>query len=153
MTKTKKVVVAAVVPLMLLFGFYLLFVHYTDINQVAVVWNTASGRRSLDSVAGFNLTGPLVRVSRIDIRPQRVCVYSSGRVYNCKLVRFDPRAWEAFVALEGARYYWLGNRISFNWGYDEEYRGIEDLLRGYAFSPTKYPFLVIEREYGDLQTK
>ena len=49
------------------------------------------------------------------------------------LVSFDPNGWREFVNNEGFYYYWWSNRISFNMGYDDEYRGMKDLIRGYSF--------------------
>ncbi len=34
-------------------------------------------------------------------------------------------------------------------GYDEEYRGVKDLMRGYTYSAKKYPFVEIIQEYPD----
>jgi hypothetical protein len=51
------------------------------------------------------------------------------------------------VKTEGFYYYWWANRLSFNLGYDQEYRGVRDLMRGYAYSPHHYPFLVVKDEY------
>jgi hypothetical protein len=63
------------------------------------------------------------------------------------LLSFDKYHWKEFVAAEGWRYWWWANRFSINFGYDEEYRGMRDILRGYAYSPKQYPFLVILEEY------
>lgn len=139
-----RIAAAAVAALLL---FYLAFVHYTDTYHVALVWDPFAGRVVLDDVAGFNLTPPWVRVARIDVRPQRVCVTSSSRSYNCKLVEFVPKEYGKFVETEGFRYYWFSNRISFNMGYPEEYRGVRDILRGYAYGSNQYPFIKIIREY------
>lgn len=128
--------------------FYLPFVHHTDPHQVAIARNLFTGRLELDSVAGFNLTAPWVKVVRIDTRPARVCITSATRGFNCKLVQFVPSAYRQFVAVQGFRYYWLANRISFNSGYDEEYRGMRDILRGYAFSAQQYPFVRVLEEYS-----
>jgi hypothetical protein len=134
---------------LVLLVFYFGFVHYTEPTQVAIVWNRFSGTISLDDKAGFNLSPPWVRVSRVDIRPSRVCVESTGRAYNCKLVQFEPKAYREFVLVQGFQYYWLNNRLSYNSGYQEEYRGMKDLLRGYAYSSKKYPFVRVLKEYHD----
>lgn len=126
---------------------YLAFIHYTDVNQVAIVWDRATGEVTLDSVPGFNLTAPWTAVARIDTRPVRVCITTTGRSFNCKLVQFVPGSYRDFVAIQGFHYYWLANRISFNSGYSEEYRGMRDILRGYAFGTKKYPFVKVVSEY------
>ncbi len=63
--------------------------------------------------------------------------------------RFNPDEYKAFVAVQGFHYYWWANRFSFNSGYDEEYRGMKDLMRGYAYSSKPYPFIVVIRDYKD----
>ncbi|TAK96230.1 hypothetical protein EPO05_02370 [Patescibacteria group bacterium] len=143
----RKAVGTTSVLLAVLVIFYITCVHYTDIHQVALVRNRATGELTLDSVPGFNLTPPWVAVARIDIRPTRVCITTTGRSFNCKLVQFVPQAYREFVATEGFRYYWLSNRISFNFGYGEEYRGMKDVLRGYAFGVERYPFVKVVNEY------
>lgn len=131
----------------ILFAFYLGFVNYTEPNEVGVAWNRFIGDLQLQDDAGFHLTAPWVSVSRIDIRPIRVCVTSAGRGFNCKLIRFEPTAYREFVAVEGFRYWWWANRVSFNLGYHEEYRGMKDLLRGYAYSVKRYSFVTTIMDY------
>jgi hypothetical protein len=101
----------------------------------------------LDKTPGWNITPPWVEVARVDTRPKRVCVESASRSFNCKLVEFNPAGWEEFVKTEGFHYYALYNFFSFNGGYREEYRGMKDILRGYAFGNKKYPFITVLREY------
>jgi hypothetical protein len=129
------------------FAAYLALFHYTDLHQVAIARNWITGEMWLDDTPGPDLTLPWVKVARIDKRPMRVCITSAARAYNCKLVQFDPSAYKEFAATQGFGYYWLANRISINFGYDEEYRGVKDILRGYAFSGKEYPFLRVLREY------
>ena len=130
-------------PIVIVALFYLMFVHYTDINQAAIVRNSLTGEVVLDTVPGLDLSAPWRRVARIDLRPQRVCISSASRAYNCKLVQFKPRAYREFVKVQGFGYYWWANRISFNSGYNEEYRGMRDLLRGYAYGTEEYPFISV----------
>jgi hypothetical protein len=108
--------------------------------------NRVSGETKLDT-PGWNISAPWVAVSKVDIRPMRVCVTSSGRGFNCKLVRFEPKGFQEFVATEGFRYYWWANRISFNFGYDQEYRGMKDIMRGHAYGIQKYTFLTVVQDY------
>ncbi|MBI4118251.1 MAG: hypothetical protein HY455_01785 [Parcubacteria group bacterium] len=134
----------------LLFGFYLAFLNHLDPHQVGITWNVVDGTVAMQERSGWHITPPWVFVSRIDTRPTRVCITSSGvAVFNCKLVRFEPKAFREFVAVEGWRYWWLANRISFNLGYREEYRGMKDILRGYAFSSKQYPFIVVLRDIDE----
>lgn len=133
----------------ILFAFYLVFVNYTEPNEVGVAWNRFTGELQLQDVAGFHLTAPWVSVSRIDTRPIRVCITSAGRGFNCRLIRFEPVAYREFVAVEGFRYWWWANRFSFNSGYREEYRGMKDLLRGHAYSVKRYRFITVLRDYEE----
>lgn len=134
---------------MLLLSFYLGCVHYLEPNQVAITRNRFTGRIDLDRRAGFHLTPPWVAAARIDTRPMRVCLTSSARSFNCKLVQFVPSAYREFVAVQGFHYYWFANRLSFNSGYDDEYRGLRDLLRGFAFGSQPTPFVRVITEYPD----
>lgn len=130
------------------FSAYLALFNYVELNHVGIARNIITGKVYLQQ-PGMYITAPWVMVSRIDTRPTRVCITTSGRGYNCKLVQFNPAHYQEFVAVEGFRYYWWANRISFNWGYDEEYRGMKDLLRGHAYGTKKYPFIIILEEYPD----
>ena len=119
----------------------LAFYNHTEAYEVGVAWNRVTGALWAQG-PGMHWTAPWVSVSVIDTRPQRVCLTTAGRGFNCRLVRFEPSAYREFVAVEGYRYYWWANRLSFNGGYSEEYRGMKDLLRGYAYGSTPYPFIV-----------
>jgi hypothetical protein len=127
---------------------YLGFFNHVDPYEVGISWNRVTGELWLQG-SGIHFTPPWVAVSRVDTRPMRVCVTTSGRGYNCKLIQFVPEAYKEFVAVEGHRYYWWANRFSFNSGYDDEYRGIKDLLRGHAYGTTRYSFMKILEEYRE----
>ncbi len=129
--------------------FYLAFVNYTEAYEVGITRNIVTGEVTLQDRGGFHFTTLWVQVSRTDIRPVRVCITSATRAFNCKLVQFEHSAYKEFVAVQGFQYYWLANRISFNFGYAEEYRGMKDLLRGYAYGVKKYPFVTVLRDYVD----
>jgi hypothetical protein len=138
---------APTILVLVLLTFYFAFVNFIDKNEVGIAYNWITGELWLQDTASWKLTSPSVSVSRIDTRPVRVCITTAARAFNCKLVQFEPRHYEEFVATEGFYYYWWANRLSFNFGYREEYRGMKDILRGYAFSPTQYPFLKILQEH------
>lgn len=127
---------------------FLACLHYTEVGEVGVMRNVVNGRLELDT-PGWHFSPPWVLVSHADTRPMRVCVTSAGRGYNCKLVQFVPEFYEEFVATEGFRYWWWANRLSFNWGYEEEYRGFRDLMRGYAYSAKQYPFVQVLTVYEE----
>ncbi len=133
-----------------LFGillFYFLFLNYTEPTELGITRNEITGTTWVQETGGWKITWPWVLVSVVDVRPLRVAVHSAGHGYCAKLVQFDRDHWKEFIATEGFYYYWWANRISFNLGYNEEYRGMKDLMRGYAFSNVKYPFIVILNEY------
>jgi len=126
---------------------YLFLFNFTNVNQVGLCKNIVSKNVYAQETAGFHLTPPWVFVIRVDTKPIRVSVMSSGRVANAKLVQFNPKYWNDFVKTEGWRYYWWSNRISFNLGYKEEFRGMKDVMRGYAYSAKKYPFITVLEEF------
>lgn len=126
--------------------FYTLFFNYLGATEVGITRDLLTGKVNLQH-AGMHLSLPWVLVSTIDTRPQRVCVESASRSFNCKLVQFKPEFYKEFVHNEGFYYYWLYNRISFNLGYESEYRGVKDILRGYAFSADRKQFVEITEEY------
>lgn len=121
---------------------YFPFFHYTSIHEVGVMKNMASGDLTRDE-PGFHLSAPWVLVTKIDTRPQRVCITSRARIMRCKLGRFEAIYYKELVAREGFRYYWWDNRVSINFGYNEEYRGIRDLIRGYSFGDETAPFVQV----------
>jgi hypothetical protein len=132
-------------------GFYVLCFNHTRPYEAGIVWDFVSGELSIQEPNGgaFHLTAPWVRVAVIDTRPSRVCVTSATRAFNCKLVQFNWREYKEFVQVQGFHYYWLANRLSFNIGYSEEYRGVRDILRGYAFGSEQYPFITVLRELNN----
>ena len=128
---------------------YAAFVNHNEAYEVGIAWNFASGDLWLQE-GGYHVTTPWTLVARLDTRPQRVCITSASPVaFNCKLVQFEARQWRSFVQTEGWRYYWLANRFSLNFGYREEYRGFRDILRGYAFSARRYPFIGVLEEFQE----
>jgi hypothetical protein len=144
----KNALILTGLTLVALFAFYLGFLHYTDNYQTGISWNVFTGEIKLDDHAGWHVTSPWVFVSRVDLRPTRVCITSAAHgAFNCKIVQFDPAYYREFVTTQGFYYWWWANRISFNFGYREEYRGMRDLMRGYAFSDVQYPFV---HTIGDL---
>lgn len=134
-----------------LLGLWLLFItcfYSLEPTEFGISRNMLTGTVSQQSRTGYHMKPPWVFVSVIDTRPTRVCLTSSAHAaFNCRLVRFVGSEWRAFVRTEGFRLYWWSNRLSFNSGYREEYRGMKDIMRGYAFSTEHYPFLEIIREY------
>jgi hypothetical protein len=126
--------------------FYLAFFNHVAYGEAGIAWSRVTGALWVQP-AGYHVTWPWVAVSTVETRPQRVCMTSASKAaFSCKLVRFDPAYFREFVGAEGHYYYWTANRVSFNGGYGEEYRGFRDVLRGYAYGSVRYPFLVVESE-------
>ncbi len=122
---------------------YKLFFHHQDVYEVGLARNLFTGETYLLDKPGFYRNYPWVWVAIAETRPTRVCVTSTARSYNCKLAQFKPEHYQEFLETEGWRFYWLSNRISINFGYDDEYRGFKDILRGYAFGNKKYNFIEV----------
>lgn len=137
----------SLVAFIALFLFYLFFLNYTEPTHVGIARNHISGQVWIQKGGGWYVTAPWVCVVKIDTRPMRVVLPSSGKGFSAKLVQFNPKYWKEFIATEGFHYYWWYNRISFNLGYHEESRGFRDIMRGYAYCANKYPFIVILQEY------
>ena len=144
----KKEVKRALVALTVLLVLYLGFVNYTEPTELGIARNVISGKMWIQK-GGIHFSFPWVWVACADTRPTRVAVTSAGRGYSAKLIQFNKDAWREFVTVEGWHYYWLANRISFNLGYDEEYRGMRDIMRGYAYSAKGYQFIVVLEEYQE----
>ncbi len=125
--------------------------HHLEPDEIFLTRGIIGGKTSIISKGGWNFTNPFTWTARVPTSPMRVCITSSGRGVNCKLVRFNPDKYEQFLETEGFRLYWWANRFSFNWGYDEEYRGIRDIFRGYAFAAQKYSFITVTEEYNGTQ--
>lgn len=116
-------------------------VTYIEQGELGLTWNSLTGELGTQEV-GFHVSSPFTLVSVVETRPQRVCITSSAHAApNCRLVQFVPERYKEFLAVEGWRYYWFDNLISFNSGHEETYRGFRDVLRGYAFSAQEYPFV------------
>lgn len=145
----RKRLIFALCLLAFLITCYCLFVHYQEVYEVAIMWDKIEGKYWLEAKAGFHLSSPWVSAAKIDTRPIRVTIESASRSFNKKLVRFNPEYYREFVALEGTRYYWWSNRISFNFGYDEEHRGMKDILRGYAYGLQPYSFIEVVRDFKE----
>ena len=137
--KKYSIVFVGVVGLWLLLRTFVL--HYLDYQEVGITNNLITGEIGLLEEAGYNILPPWVLMSRVDTKPTRVCLTSASRAVNCKLVKFEAGEYKKFIHVEGFHLYWWYNRLSVNFGYDDEYRGMKDVLRGYAFARQKYSFI------------
>jgi hypothetical protein len=125
--------------------FYFFCFHYVNVHEVGIRRNVINGNLSIDKSPGMYVSAPWIQVSKIDTRPQRICIECDCKNMTCVLVTFNPKGWQDFVQKEGFRYYWWSNRFSFNSSHKNEYRGIKDILKGYAFDGIEYSFLKIEK--------
>ncbi len=146
---TKKLLFGSILAPSALFVFWLGFPNYTEPTELGVARNVISGHTWTQTKGGWHFTAPWTFVATIDLRPMKVAVDSAGRGYSAKLVQFVPEYWEEFVKTEGFRYWWLANRLSFNFGYHEEHRGMRDIFRGYAYGQKQYPFLRVLADFSE----
>ena len=144
----KILIIVLIIFLTTLSLFYLPFLNYTEPTEIGVARNIFTGEMWLQKDGGWYMTSPWVRVAKIDTRPMRVVITTNGHGFSAKLVQFVPKEWNSFVEVEGFRYWWWANRISINFGYDEEYRGMKDIMRGYAYGVKKYPFIEVLEHYA-----
>jgi hypothetical protein len=139
--------------LLVAIGIFLLGVGFCSVNylentEVGLTWNPLTGEKDIQQRAGWHITPPWVLETTIGTNPVRLCLTSSAHAaVNCRLVQFVPGEYRSLLEVEGFGWYWWSNRLSFNSGYSEEYRGVRDVLRGYAFSSQQYPFIHVLREY------
>jgi len=119
-------------------------ISYTDSHHYAIERNIVSGQIVFRGPNGMRITPPWVQVVRIDIRPIRACVDCSCNNIDCRLISFNISGYLEFIEKEGFGYYWWRNRLSFNYGNKLEYRGLPNVLRGYAFDDKNYKFLNVE---------
>ncbi|PIR06301.1 MAG: hypothetical protein COV55_04190 [Candidatus Komeilibacteria bacterium CG11_big_fil_rev_8_21_14_0_20_36_20] len=126
---------------------YFIFLNYTEPTEIGIARNIFTGKMWMQEGGGWHRTAPWVLVAKIDTRPMRVAITTAGHGFNARLVQFNCKEWRSFVETEGFRYWWWTNRISYNFGYDEEYRGMKDIMRGYAFATKEYPFIKILEQY------
>ncbi len=132
----------------ILFVCYLAFYHFTDSYEFGLTWNMFTGEIKPDKHTGHHFTAPWVLATKIDTRPQRVCIATATRNLNCRLVQFDTAYWRELVKFEGFHYYWWYNRFSFNSGQDT-YRGVTNLLLGHAYGNTRCSCVKVLQEVGE----
>lgn len=125
-----------------MFIIYMSLFSRNDINHISIERNYISGEVKINEDPGIRITAPWIQVVKIDIRPFKICVTSSSKVLNCGVYSFNKDGIHDFIKREGISYYWFRNRLSFNYGHREEYRGFVDIIKGYAFDlGKKYAFI------------
>lgn len=121
---------------------WLLLFNHIEPGEIGIGYNAINAQLFI-LTTGYHITNPWSLISIISIKPMRVSVQSGGKGYSAKLVQFNSKGWKDFVIREGFRYYWWSNRLSYNISHIEEHRGMEDILRGYAYSGKEYSFLTV----------
>jgi len=141
---SKKLIITSIVfGSLLLIGIIIrtAFFTFVDNYEYAYEFNLSTGKiRSLVDKEGSPQHGyftvvPFFRVIHtIDMRPMQVCINANSRVLNCKLVEFDPKGLETFIAWHGRGDY-SGSQL-------------EDIMTSYAYDPSNktYPFMKIKKE-------
>ncbi len=131
---------------LLVFLFWVFCFSYKSFHEIAIERNIFSGALKCDSTSLINISYPWIQVVKIDTRTRRTCIDCDCKTLNCRLIQFNKSGWLEFVKREGFRYYWLENRLSFNSGAQREYRGMDFILRGYAFDEQNHEFLLKLKE-------
>ena len=126
--------------------YYFFCFNSLDNYEISINRNYISGQVVIDTTPGYKTSSPFTQVVRIDTRPMRLCIPSGSKNLTCKLVQFKKENCMDFIKTEGIWYYWLKNRLSFNSGHREEYRGFRDLMLGYTFDKQDWPFIKILTE-------
>ncbi len=121
--------------------FRILFVTFIDSYELGYKFDTRNGKTTIIEKSGYVVEIPIiVSVHTIDLRPVQVCINANARVLNCKLVRFNRRGFDLFIA-------WHGRN-----DYSTDGTGrLKDILMSYAYDGSKdieknYPFIEILKE-------
>lgn len=128
----KVVLVVAVVGIVGAVVFYALWVDTVESHELGYIYNRWTGRITRVAHPGYVITHPFVStVHTIDLRPMQVCINANNRTLNCKLVQFNPRGLDAFLAMHGRD--------------DYDLQRLNGILLSYAYegSGRTYPFLTI----------
>lgn len=141
----QNILITSIVATLVLFSYLSLF-HWTSVHEKTILRNIITGELTLDSTAGPGITAPWVQAVNMDTRPRRICVECACTNMTCVLVSFEPGGWRTLIEREGFRYFWWDNRFSFNFGHRQEYRGLDDLLKGYSMDGQEHPFIKKHQE-------
>lgn len=93
---------------------------------------------------GYFITPPfVVKLHTIDLRPTQVCINATSRVLNCKLVKFNSKGLQEFVAWHGRGDYKVDQNATITTSF-------ENILMSYAYdeSGETYPFIETVKEFG-----
>ena len=132
--KTFWTILASVFGLSILGGFlfYLLCLNHTEINEIGVAYNALDGKITVQEQPGWYQTSPFVKVAYISTLPIKVRIPSEAKVLVTKVVSFNPKGIDEFIRLQGFSY--------------QMNSGMDNILLGYAFAGSPFPFLNILQE-------
>jgi hypothetical protein len=115
------------------FGFYIFCLNHVDLNEIGIAYNSADGQMKIQAT-GWHITSPMVRVTYLPTVPIQVDTVHSSKVITAKMVCLNTNGVHELIRLQGFSYS-LGT-------------GFNSIMKGYAFSGNKYPFLDILQEAG-----
>lgn len=150
--RTRTIVLVVLILLTLVGGcsFRACCVTFVDNYEIGYMYDRTTGKIEILGRKGYIVTPPvIVDVHTIDGRPMQVCISAIQRVLNCKLVEFDPKGLEQFLAWHGRANYDNSN------GTRERPTQFNQILMAYAYdgSGKTYPFLHVISEIKPEDTK
>lgn len=129
-------VVGLIFTLLIAFWIYIAnWWTFVDNYEVGYRFNARTGQISVLKHTGWISKEPFFElIGTVDSRPMQVCINANSRVLNCKLVRFNAKGIDTFLA-------WHGR----DWNSSSS---LDEILKSYAYdgSGRNYPFLTIVRE-------
>jgi hypothetical protein len=129
------VVVIALITLVLLVAYRVVFLSWVDYHELGYIYNARTGQVNVVPHTGYVRALPFVhKVHVIDLRPMQVCLSSNIRILGCKLVRFEPKGLELFLS-------WHGRNDYKNNGTKESPSSFNQIMMTYAYDGGQYPFL------------
>jgi hypothetical protein len=141
LTKKEKTIYGLVGPIVLAAVAFIIWccfwVHFVDNYQLGFVYDKYLGKTERVAHTGWVVRAPWrYSVHSIDLRPSQVSIAANSRILNAKLVQFDPRGLDTFVA-------WHGREAGDNSA------ALYEILKSYAFDKDNgrdYPFLYVVSE-------
>lgn len=132
-----------------LLGFWIFWanwVHYVDKHEFGFVFDKFTGRIEVVQHSGYVVRNPFrYDVNAIDLRPYQVSITAdlgvNQRILNAKLVRFNPKGLDSFIAWHGQS---AGNNVG----------TLKEILKCYAFDREEgrdCPFLIVVSELAPAQ--
>lgn len=123
--------IVVVVPVVFII-FWLGWLNHVGVNEVGVAYDSIRGTVTTQTIPGWYITAPWVKVSYVSTLPFKVEIPSNARVIVAKIVRFKVEGLDDYVRLQGFSY-------SMN-------SSMKNAFLGYAFSELEYPFMEIMQD-------